>query len=86
MLIRYSDRPYTSAPSGDRWAPRVAPVVLGALLVALAVSSNVMGAPGVPPATSGRAGCANVSPGAVNLWGALEGQPPISGRDVRACR
>ncbi|MDT7558114.1 MAG: hypothetical protein QOI68_2584 [Pseudonocardiales bacterium] len=85
MLIKYSgltprDVP---APSPDRWSPRrAAPILLGALLVTLALSyanPHATAISGTP-----RAGCVEVSPGAVNLLGAMEGQPPVPDRGVLA--
>ena len=92
MLTKESDQLLhdTPDPSADRWTPpRVALIVLGALLVMLPVSyaiSNPSTAGDAAPPTSRTAGCAQVSLGAVNLVGALEGQPPIPGHGVLACK
>jgi hypothetical protein len=83
MLIKYSAQSPRDipAPSPDRWSPRrSAPILLGALLVTLGMSyanphaTAISGTPG--------AGCVVVSPGPVNLLGAMEGQPPVPDQGV----
>jgi hypothetical protein len=84
MLIKYSAQSPRDipAPSPGRWSPRrAAPILLGALLVTLGMSyanphATAMSAP--------RAGCVEVSPGPVNLLGAMEGQPPVPDQGVPA--
>jgi hypothetical protein len=83
MLIKYSGQTPRDipAPSPDRWSPRRgAPILLGALLVTLALSyanPNAAAISGTP-----RPGCIAASPGAANLLGAMEGQPPIPDQGV----
>ena len=92
MLIKESEQLLhdTPDPSAGRWTPpRVALMALGALMVMLPVSYAVSNGPtpaGAAQPTSRTANCTDVSPGAVNLLGALEGQPPIPGHGVLACK
>jgi hypothetical protein len=61
--------------------------VLGVLVLVLA-AGYAAAAPGssASVASPGVAGCTEVSPGTVNLLGALEGQPPVPGRGVCSTR
>jgi hypothetical protein len=92
MLIKESDQLShdTPDPSAGRWTPpRVALIVLGALFIMLPVSyaiSDATTAGGAAPAMSQTAGCTEVSPRAVDLLGAVEGQPPIPDHGVLACK
>lgn len=89
MLINYpSQPPHNPGSSADRWTPRrVMPIVLGALLVTMAAAdatSHATTAQGALSTASQHAGCTEVSPGAANLLGAMEGQPPIPDQGVWA--
>jgi hypothetical protein len=74
----------------SRWIPRLgALVVLGALLVTLLTSrlkDSAMKAVGVQPSMLHLVGCSKHPPSTADLLGALDGQPPIPGQAVPACR
>ena len=78
MLMNYSGLSYPLAPVPGRWARWwIASVVLGTGAVTFAVSSAIAAAPVAPPVLPQIPSCSSVFPGAVNIVGALEGQPPI---------
>jgi hypothetical protein len=78
-----------SDPRVDRWIPRLGVlVVLGVLLVTLPASPqkvDAMKAAWVRPSMLHTVGCLGGSPSAVDLLGALEGQPQIPRRGVSTC-
>jgi hypothetical protein len=88
MLTKYSGPPWNGAR--DPWGRSVDPptgalVVLSVLLVTLPPSHlkfNAMEAAGRQPSMLHTVGCPKIPPSAVDLLGALEGQPQIPRRGV----